>query len=115
MDIQLLLPSLTTHSPVQIDIDDNGSAFVHATLSIPGVPILDYKETYSGSLTKVIPLPVGTYDCTFVDGAYRAGALGPVYNTTLKLNGTPVALASGSVPKDVPSDIGFIHFQLIIA
>jgi len=96
-------------------LGDKGSAHVSLTLSIPGVGRIEHDETFEGSLTRTLPINAGSYDCTLIIAAFRTGAFGPVYDSSLAVAGGQVASAKGSIPTDKDSDFAFKHFTLIVA
>lgn len=121
MNISLLLnPVTTTQQPnVDFELGDNGSALVSLSLIICDASGIKYKlvhdEPYSGFLTRSLPLQKGSYPCTLTVHAYRQGALGPVYDSFLKISGNSVATATGSIPPEGVDDLGYTKFTLNVA
>lgn len=113
MNVQMLVPHCVIRSPLSLQLDDLGSAFVHNCLVIPGIDKIDYVENYQGMLAKTIPVPMGRYECTFVVSAYKDRALGPVYDSTLKVNGELVARASGALQETSDSSYGRFTLDVI--
>lgn len=101
MEIQI------SNSPLDVDrgdvtfvLDDQGSAMVTFILTVEGFPPVQHDEQNKGSLTKILKLGKGRHLCNIFIAAYRHGALGPTYRSTVTINGTTVAIATGSVGKD---------------
>jgi hypothetical protein len=106
MNINLPNNTVTTkrqpNGNVEFVLGDKGSAFVTLTLYInDNTGAVKYylvqKEQYSGPLTQSLPLDQGSYPCLFAVQAHRDGALGPVYDSFLKISGNDVATAKGSI------------------
>jgi hypothetical protein len=101
-------------TPLQIVLDDRGSALVSISVSIGSMQRIVHEATYGGSLSATIPAPPGIYDCSVVISAYLAGALGPSYNTRLTINDNIVATASGSIPPGSGSEHAFANFSISV-
>lgn len=114
MNIQTTNPTNVSGRTVKFLLEDKGSAHVSMTLVIAGVTVLRHEETYTGSLSKELQIPAGTYECTFVEIAFKTGALGPTYDSRVTINGTPAAFTKGSIPGASDSDYSFAKFKLIV-
>ena len=114
MEINIHLDPVNAKGPVTVVLGDNGSAHASLTLSVPRVGRIEHDETFSGSLTRTMPIDAGSYDCTWVVAAFKTGALGPVYDSFLTVNGQQVASAKGSIPEGKDSDFAFKHFTLVV-
>ncbi len=98
-------PVTTNQQPnVEFVLSDKGSAFVKLTLVIDDKYTFSYEEQYTGSLTRSLLLKKGSYPCTFLIQAHRPGALGPVYNSFLKISGNDVVTAEGTLEGDFDAD-----------
>ena len=102
-------PLIVSGPEVALTLADNGSAHVSFTLFIPGVtptPI-QWDETFVGEQTFNLPMAPGDYKCVIQIGAFDTNnALGPVYRSEVRLNGTLFASAKGKVPKKAGGDMG---------
>jgi hypothetical protein len=114
MDLKILEPHINAGPALTLVLDDRGSAHVSLSLSIGGALRLVHEETYSGSRTASVTVAPGSYDCSVVVSAYRAGALGPSYDSSVRINSVLVAAATGAIAQDADSDHAFQHFSLTI-
>jgi len=103
-------PAQVNGPVVQLELADSGSAHVSFTIFIQGVTPtpLQWDETFVGSKTFSLPMQAGTYKCDILIAAFTTNnALGPVYRSDIRLNGTPFASTKGRIPKKDSSDFGF--------
>ena len=121
MDIILLNNPVGTvqHPNVDFELGDNGSAFVSLSLIINDESGIKYKlvhdEQYSGNLNRSLPLQSGSYPCTLVIHAFRQGALGPIYDSFLKISGHSIASAKGAIPTNEKDELGYTKFILNVS
>lgn len=113
MNIVISSPVVTLSSPLTIDFSDAGSAHVSITLAIGDQKPIIFEETYEGTRRIKMPISKGSYDCTIIESAYKAGALGPAYDSEISINAIKLATAQGSI-KNTNSDHDFKHFTINI-
>ena len=109
------------NSPLAVDagdttfvLEDLGTALTTLILTIDGFPPIQHDEPHKGSLSKILKLPKGTYECNIFIASYRHGAPGPSYRSKVTVDGTTVATAEGSIDKD-DSERGDEDFTLNVA
>ncbi|MDX2218293.1 MAG: hypothetical protein SF172_04655 [Burkholderiales bacterium] len=115
MNIQTSNPTQVSGPPVTFKLQDKGSAHVSMTLIIAGATVLRHEETYAGSLVRTLDLAKGNYECTYVEIAFKTGALGPTYDSIVTINGSTAVKAKGSIAAGSDSDYGFAKFTLVVA
>ena len=116
MDVRTPGPSIALEGPeVTFVLEDQGGAHVSITLSIKGFAPIRHDETYQGARGTTIRMAPGRYPASVLIAAYRYGALGPTYATTITADGTPLASAEGEVPQSEASDFGFKKLELVVS
>jgi hypothetical protein len=107
--------SIAVQGPdVTFVLEDLGGAHVSITLYIKGFEPIRHDETYQGARGSTINITPGTYPSSLLIGAYKYGALGPGYETSITADGTTIATAQGFVPPSKDADFGFKQFDLVV-
>lgn len=116
MAIQVKTQDLQTRArPVEFTLVDRSAAHVTLTLVIEGrMPITHSFVFNEGDLKISMALAPGAHRCSFVVQAFKHGALGPMYDSGLIVDGQRAAHAAGHIPDGRTNDVGFGDFVLTV-
>lgn len=107
------VPLAVSKGKVKFELSDQGDANVSILITIKDVDTITHVEPDEGGRIRWVDLPSSKdYKCYLTIIAHKYGAQGPHYETTIKVNDTLVASATGRVPAQSPSDDADTSFVL---
>lgn len=115
MNINIPASVTVSGPPLEITLSDTGNAFVSVMLQIDKREPIRYDENFIGSKTiKLTDIAKGDHACILAIFAFRDGALGPTFNSTVTINGTDCGAAKGRIPTGKSFEFGNASFTLTV-